>query len=101
MRGHGTWTVSSARNVENLSSISFTSGLTAESTADVTTQKPYDRVASPAMRSVTMVQYPVSFLGPCCPAPLYCIAVHDCLMLIEQINDDDADDDEYRPTVTK
>jgi len=31
----------------------------------------------------------VSFLGPCCPAPLYCIAVHDCLMLIEQINDDD------------
>ena len=36
-------------------------------------------------------QLSVSFLGPCCPAPLYCIAVHDCLMLIEQINDDDDD----------
>jgi len=23
-----------------------------------------------------------------CLAPLYCIAVHDCLMLIEQINDE-------------
>ena len=34
-------------------------------------------------------QLSASFLGPCCPAPLYCIAVHDCLMLIEQINDDD------------
>ena len=31
----------------------------------------------------------VSFLGPCCPAPLYCIAVYDCLMLTERINDDD------------
>jgi len=35
----------------------------------------------------------VSFLGPCCPAPLYCIAVHDCLMLTERINDDDDDDE--------
>ena len=34
-------------------------------------------------------QLSVSFLGPCCPAPLYCIAVHACLMLIERINDDD------------
>jgi len=34
----------------------------------------------------------VSFLGPCCPAPLYCIAVYDCLMLTERINDDDDDD---------
>jgi len=34
-------------------------------------------------------QLSVSFLGPCCPAPLYCIAVHNCLMLTEQINDDD------------
>ena len=34
-------------------------------------------------------QLSVSFLGPCCLAPLYCTAVHDCLMLIEQINDDD------------
>jgi len=37
-------------------------------------------------------QLSVSFLGPCCPAPLYCIAVHDCLMLAERINDDDDDD---------
>jgi len=35
----------------------------------------------------------VSFLGPCCPAPLHCIAVYDCLMLTERINDDDDDDD--------
>ena len=33
----------------------------------------------------------MSFLGPCCPAALYCIAVHDCLMLTERINDDDDD----------
>jgi len=37
-------------------------------------------------------QLSVSFLGPCCPAPLYCIAVHDCLMSTERINDDDDDD---------
>jgi len=42
-------------------------------------------------------QLSVSFLGPCCPAPLYCIAVHDCLILIEQINDDDDDDRENSP----
>ena len=40
-------------------------------------------------------QLSVSFLGPCCPAPLYCIAVHDCLMLTEPINDDDDDDDDF------
>jgi len=35
-------------------------------------------------------QLSVSFLGPCClAAPLYCIAVYDCLMLTERINDDD------------
>ena len=39
-------------------------------------------------------QLSVSFHGPCCHAPLYCIAVHDCLILIEQINDDDVDDDD-------
>jgi len=36
----------------------------------------------------------LSFLGPCCPALLYCNAVHDSLMLTERINDDDDDDDE-------
>ena len=30
----------------------------------------------------------MSFLGPCCPAPLCCIAVHDCLMMTERINDE-------------
>ena len=30
-------------------------------------------------------QLSVSFLGPCCPAQLYCTAVYDCLMLTERI----------------
>jgi len=30
----------------------------------------------------------------CGPAPLYCIAVHDCLMLTERINDDNDDGDD-------
>jgi len=50
-------------------------------------------VESVATDGVSAGQLSVSFLGPCCPAPLYCIAVHDCLMLTEQINDDDDDDD--------
>ena len=35
------------------------------------------------------IELSVSFLGPCCPAPLYCIAIYDCLMLTERINDDE------------